>query len=186
MTDEESLLAAIHEDVTLCPYDPSWPAMFEAERDRLLAIFPAKFIDIQHIGSTAVHGLSSKPVVDILAGVGSMAAAEELVEPLCRSGYTTSAEFNSTLPDSRWFMRWTNGHRTHHLHVTVHGGTFWMQRVGFRDALRADPTLAARYSLLKSGLATTHRNDREAYTDAKGEFIRSVSDAHAKDLNSDV
>jgi GrpB-like predicted nucleotidyltransferase (UPF0157 family) len=186
MTDEESLLAAINEDVTLSAYDPSWPAMFEVERDRLLAIFPARFIEIQHIGSTAVYGLSSKPIIDILAGVRSMAAAEELVEPLCRSGYTTSAEFNATLPDSRWFMRWTNGHRTHHLHVAVHGSTFWMQRVRFRDALRADPTLAARYSLFKSVLATTHRKDREAYTEAKAEFIRSASEAHGRDSNPDV
>src|SRR5436853_547457 len=99
MTDEESLLAAINEHVTLRAYDCSWPTMFETERERLLSIFPGEFIDIEHIGSTAVYGLTSKPIVDILAGVPSMSAAKELVEPLCRAGYTTSAEFNSTLPD---------------------------------------------------------------------------------------
>jgi GrpB-like predicted nucleotidyltransferase (UPF0157 family) len=175
MTDEESLVAAINEHVTLRAYDPSWPAMFEGERERLLSIFPGKFIDIQHIGSTAVYGLTSKPIIDILAGVPSMSAAEELVEPLCRSGYTTSAEFNSTLPDSRWFMRWANGHRTHHLHVAVQGSNFWVQRLRFRDALRANPALAARYSLFKSALAATHRSDREAYTDAKAEFILAAT-----------
>ena len=171
MTEEESLAAAIHEDVTLRGYDPSWPTMFEAERERLLSLFPGKFIDIEHIGSTAVYGLTAKPIIDILAGVPSMSAAEELVEPLCRSGYTTSAEFNSTLQDSRWFMRWANGHRTHHLHVAVHDSYFWIQRLRFRDALRADPALAATYGSFKSALAARHRSDREAYTDAKAEFI---------------
>jgi GrpB-like predicted nucleotidyltransferase (UPF0157 family) len=175
MTDEESLLAAIYDDVALSPYDPSWPVMFEAERERLLSIFGAKFIDIQHIGSTAVYGLTSKPVIDILAGVPSMSAAEELVEPLCRSGYTTSAEFNATLLDSRWFMRWANGHRTHHLHVTVHGSNFWTQRLRFRDALRNDPALARRYSQFKTDLAAIHRSNREAYTDAKAGFILAES-----------
>ena len=169
---------AIYEDVALRPYDPSWREMFELERERLLSLFPGKFIDIEHVGSTAVHGLAAKPVIDILAGVSSMAAAEELVEPLCRSGYTTSAEFNATLSDSRWFMRWSNGHRTHHLHVAVRGSDFWTQRLRFRDALRAGPALAARYGELKSALAQIHRNDREAYTNAKGQFIlAAIKDA---------
>jgi GrpB-like predicted nucleotidyltransferase (UPF0157 family) len=175
MTDEESLLAAINEDVTLRPYDPAWPTRFAAERQRLFSLFPGRFLDIQHIGSTAVYGLSAKPVIDIVAGVPSMSAAEELIEPLCLAGYTTSAQFNATLPDSRWFMRWANGHRTHHLHVAVHGSTFWKQRLHFRDALRTDAELAERYSLLKSAAADTHRSDREAYTDAKTEFIIAAS-----------
>jgi GrpB-like predicted nucleotidyltransferase (UPF0157 family) len=172
--DEESLHAAIYEDVTLRPYDPSWPAMFDAERKRLHSLFPDKFIDIQHIGSTAVSGLAAKPLIDVLAGVSSMAVAEELIEPLCSSGYTTSAAFNSTLPDSRWFMRWSKGHRTHHLHVAVHGSDFWKERLQFRDVLRANPALAVKYQQMKISLAELHRGDREAYTDAKSSFIRAA------------
>jgi GrpB-like predicted nucleotidyltransferase (UPF0157 family) len=178
MTDEESLLAAIHEEVTICQYDPSWPDMFATERRRLLSLFPMEFIEIEHIGSTAVSGFSAKPVIDILAGVQSMVVADALFEPMCRAGYITSAEFNSTLPDSRWFMRCAHGHRTHHLHVAVHGGKFWTQRLRFRDSLRADPELAARYSLLKAELAARYRADREAYTDEKSKFIlAAVEDA---------
>jgi GrpB-like predicted nucleotidyltransferase (UPF0157 family) len=171
VTDEESLLAAINEGVTLMPYEPSWASVFEAERQRLHSLFPGKFIDIQHIGSTAVSGLDAKPVIDILAGVSAMSAAEELIEPLCRAGYTTSAEFNSKLPSSRWLMRWSNGHRTHHLHVAVHGGDFWTERLRFRDALRASPALLEKYRQLKISLAELHRGDREAYTDSKSNFI---------------
>jgi len=174
MTEEESLLAATYEDVKLHPYDPSWPAMFLAERERLMSMFPTDFIDVQHIGSTAVPELQAKPIIDILAGVASMAVADSIVEPLCRSGYTTSAEFNATLSDSKWFMRWANGHRTHHLHVVVYGGTVWHQRLRFLDALRSDPQVAARYSCLKIELAAKHTNDREAYTDAKTRFVLSV------------
>ena len=94
MTEDESLLAAIHEEVALLPYDHAWAVAFIDERDRLLSLFPGRFIGIEHIGSTAVSGLLSKPVIDILAGVRSMAEAEALVELLCRAGYTTSAEFN--------------------------------------------------------------------------------------------
>ena len=139
VTEEESLLAAIYEDVELHSYDASWPQAFEVERDRLLSLFPGNFVDVQHIGSTAVPGLSAKPVIDILAGVQSITVAESLVLPLCQSGYTTSAEFNESLSDRKWFMRWANGHRTHHLHLVVHGSPVWHERLKFRNALRSSP-----------------------------------------------
>lgn len=171
MTEEESLRAAINEDVALHLYDTSWPHAFEVERDRLLSLFPAAFLDIQHIGSTAVPGLCAKPIIDILAGVKSIAVAEELALPLCQSGYTTSAEFNASLSARKWFMRWENGHRTHHLHLVVHGSSVWQDWLKFRNALRSSPELAEKYLAIKTHLAEIHRNDREAYTDAKAHFI---------------
>lgn len=174
MNDHESLLAAIHEEVALCPYDVSWPERYFEERQRLLTLFPATFIDIQHMGSTAVPGMQAKPIIDILAGVASMGMAESLTESLCSSGYTTSTEFNQTLTDRKWFMRWANGRRTHHLHVVVHGSSVWHQHLQFRDALRSNPPLAVDYARLKTGLAARHAHDREAYTDAKSAFILSV------------
>lgn len=174
MTDAESLQAAINEEVALRAYDAHWPAMFEAERERLLSLFPHDFIAIEHMGSTAVPGLAAKPVIDILAGVASMETARALVAPLCEQGYTTSAEFNATLMDRQWLMRWANGHRTHHLHLVVHGGPVWTQRLCFRDALRADPALAWNYAALKTELAAKHPTDREAYTEAKAAFVRAV------------
>ena len=174
MTDDESLQAAIHEDVSLHAYDPEWPQRFEIERARLLALLPGTFLDVQHIGSTAVPGLIAKPVIDLLAGVASMDVARALGAVLCTSGYTTSAEFNATLTDRQWFMRWADGHRTHHLHVVVHGGPVWAQRLCFRDARRADPALAWNYAALKTELAAKYPADREAYTEAKASFVRSV------------
>jgi GrpB-like predicted nucleotidyltransferase (UPF0157 family) len=174
MNESESLHEAIHEEISLQAHDPAWPAKFVAERDRLLALFPLDIIDIEHIGSTAVPGLLAKPVIDILAGVVSMAAARALTGPLREAGYSTSAEFNAALTDRQWFMRWADGHRTHHLHVVVHRSTVWDQRLRFRDQLRASPVLAARYAALKARLVLQHANDREAYTQAKSAFVRAT------------
>ena len=177
MPDDEALIAAIYEEVALQPHDSAWATMFQTERARLLSLFPGQFVDIQHIGSTAIPGLPAKPIVDLLAGVRSIEVADELIAPLCDCGYITSAEFNEKLIDSRWFMRASGGHRTHHLHVAVHGSEFWLKRLRFRDALLMDAELAARYARLKADLASRHRNDREAYTDAKAEFIDAASKA---------
>lgn len=131
-------------------------------------------LSIEHIGSTAVEGLSAKPIIDLMAGVASMDVALTLAAPLSRSGYTTSAEFNVSLTDRQWFMRWADGHRTHHLHVVVHGGAVWQGRLKFRVALRGNAEIAAKYLQLKQRMATEHTHDREAYTRAKAAFVQSV------------
>lgn len=153
------------------PHDTRWAGRFVEERDRLLDLLPGHFNAIEHIGSTAVPGLAAKPVIDILAGVGTIDAADALLDALCSNGYDTSVGYNATLPDRRWLMRQASGRRTHHLHLVVFGGETWVGWLQFRDLLRADPALAARYQQLKLELAGQHRHDREAYTRAKSAFI---------------
>lgn len=174
LTDEQSLAAAISEDVQLRAHDPAWAQAFDLECARLLALLPGVFLSIEHIGSTAVDGLLAKPVVDLMAGVASLESVDALVDRLCDNGYTASKEFNATLIDRKWLMRWRDGHRTHHLHIVVFGDKPWHDRLAFRDALRRDSALARRYAELKNGLAATHATDREAYTEAKVDFIRAI------------
>lgn len=174
MDEEESLNRAIHEEVAIVPYGKGWPSLFEEERDRLLHLFPGSFLAIEHIGSTAVPGLSAKPVIDILAGVDSISRADELMKPLCQAKYTTSIEFNASLVGRRWLMRWAEGRRTHHLHLVVYGSQEWKQRLAFRDRLRANAELAEQYKQRKLVWAAEFRLDREAYTLAKGDFIREA------------
>ena len=165
---------AIREPIRLVPYDTAWASSFAAEQQRLLSLFPLELRAVEHIGSTAIPGMPAKPIVDMLAGVDSMAVADALFEQVLRHGYTTSRAFNEMLPDRRWFMRSANGHRTHHLHVVVFGSPAWHKHLRFRDRLRSNAALAQSYALLKAELAARFEHDREAYTDAKSEFVASV------------
>ena len=175
LSDEQSLAAAINEQVSLCAHDPAWARAFELERDRLQALLPGVFVAIEHIGSTAVPGLAAKPVVDIMAAVASLEHADALIDCLCDNGYTTSAEFNASLTDRKWLMRWRDGHRTHHLHIVVADSAQWHDRLAFRDALRNESALARRYAEFKAELAVRHRRDRAAYTDAKSAFFHAAA-----------
>lgn len=160
------------DEVHIVPANPDWPALFAQEKAALLssALGP-QFVAIEHFGSTAVPGLDAKPIIDILGGVRSMKDADALLEPLCALGWDTSPEFNATLADRRFLLRWPEGVRTHHLHLVEWNGEQWQRRLAFRDALRAHPDLAADYRALKYDLAARYRADREAYTDAKADFI---------------
>jgi GrpB-like predicted nucleotidyltransferase (UPF0157 family) len=166
---------AIEQPVELADYDPAWPGMFEAERERLMDALPGLFIDIAHIGSTAVPGMRAKPLIDMLAGTATMDDAIAINGLLDRIGYTTSPELNKSLKTRQWFMRQSGGVRTHHLHVVVHDGPDWHARINFCRRLQDDPHVRERYVELKEELARRHAHEREAYTEGKSDFILAVN-----------
>jgi GrpB-like predicted nucleotidyltransferase (UPF0157 family) len=164
---------AIHESLRIMPYRNEWPKQFRAERERLIALAP-ELLAVEHIGSTAVPGLPAKPIIDIMAAIASMELADKIVNRLCANGYVTSADFNRSLGDRRWLMRHAGGHRTHHLHLVLRDSQHWLECIRFRDALRQDGELAARYADLKQRLASQFGNDRDGYGHAKAAFIASA------------
>jgi GrpB-like predicted nucleotidyltransferase (UPF0157 family) len=174
MLENESLQRVIHEPVRLVPYDPAWPQLFDREKARLETLCPGALLGIEHIGSTAVPMLSAKPVIDLMAGVSSVAQADDLLPLFCANGYVTSAEFNATLVDRRWLMRHAEGHRTHHLHLVIFEGSDWRDNLRFRDALRASAETRIRYEDLKTKLISEAGSDREAYTAMKTNFVQET------------
>jgi GrpB-like predicted nucleotidyltransferase (UPF0157 family) len=155
--------------ILLVDYDPAWPAAFEKEREALAEVLREWLTGtIEHIGSTAVPGLRAKPVLDIMAGVGSLAASRPAIQAVASLDYV---HFPYRAEVMHWFCKPSPAHRTHHLHLVPFGSPLWNERLRFRDALRSDPALAAAYAGLKRRLADRHRNDREAYTEAKSAFI---------------
>lgn len=69
-----------------------------------------------------------------------------------------------------------DNHRAAHLHVLPADSPRWVEQPAFRDALRDDSALVGRYAELKRALAVEHAIDREAYTEGKADFVRSVLD----------
>ncbi|HXQ09774.1 MAG TPA: GrpB family protein [Caulobacteraceae bacterium] len=158
--------------VVIAPYDSAWPVMFEAERDLLTPVL-ARWAagPIEHIGSTAVPGLPAKPVIDIMAGVGDLASSRPAIEALKPLSYCW---FDYKGDVMHWFCKPSDQARTHHLHLVPFESRLWHERLAFRDALRADAATRAAYRDLKLRLAADHRDDREAYTEAKTDFVQSV------------
>ena len=166
------------------PYDPTWPSLYAEEARRLGAIFPdGTFLEMEHIGSTAVPGLAAKPVIDIMGLVRSLDVARRgFVAPIEALGYACWAD--NPAPDRMFFVRGLPPapKRTHHLHL-VERPSELRRHLIFRDALRRDPQAARAYAKLKQRMANTHARDREAYTNSKKAFIDSVV-ANAADLPS--
>lgn len=169
------------ERVDIVPYDPRWPHFFHEERARLVALFPALVRRVEHFGSTAVRGLSAKPIVDMLVEVTSLEETKAQIVPVLEAdGYDylwrpTSGD--DTPPFYAWFIkRDKDGQRTHHIHMVESDFPQW-EALLFRDHLAAHPDVAQQYVDVKRRLAAKFPNDRTAYTDGKAEFVRSVTDA---------
>jgi GrpB-like predicted nucleotidyltransferase (UPF0157 family) len=164
------------DEVEIVSYDPRWPVLFGQEAERLRAVLdPSLIVGLEHFGSTAVPGLSAKPIIDILIAVRSLADAQaSFVEALRHLDYVYWAD--NPKKDRMFFVKGMppfGSKRSHHVHVTEPQGEMW-HRLALRDYLRAHPEEARTYERLKRRLAAEHPADREAYTDAKSAYVESV------------
>lgn len=166
------------EHIMVVPYDESWPERYVAAEARLLRELPIGYAQrIVHIGSTAVPGLSAKPIIDVQVEVARPELTHRMVVPLMRDlGYEFiwRASMGERAPFYAWFIgRDGHGHRTEHIHMVEPDGAS-EDRIVFRDFLRAEPAEAARYVALKQHLLHGHPNDRHAYTQGKSEYVQKI------------
>ncbi|GAB5562583.1 MAG: hypothetical protein SynsKO_42300 [Synoicihabitans sp.] len=158
--------------IQIVAYDSRWLRLFVEEREALRGVLdPWLTGTIEHIGSTAVPGLSAKPVIDIMAGVESLEESTDAIPAVRSLGYLY-APYRPEV--EHWFCKPHPARRTHHLHLVPFQSALWQAQIKFRDRLRDDPTIAAEYSALKIKLAATFPHDREGYTEGKSEFINRV------------
>lgn len=178
---EERIRRVTQEEINVVPYSPAWPLIFEAEKIHLMNCLPPRLIGrIEHFGSTAIPGMSAKPIIDLLVEVTSLEETKsEIVPILTAQGYEyfwrpTSGD--DTPPFYAWFIkRDTKGIRTHHIHMVEKEFEHW-DRLLFRDYLIEHEQTAREYEALKLRLVREFPRDRIAYTRGKTEFIVEVTE----------
>jgi GrpB-like predicted nucleotidyltransferase (UPF0157 family) len=157
----------------LVPYDPAWPARFAAEAERVGEALGKHAIAIEHVGSTAVPGLGGKPVLDLAVAVEGEAAADACVLPLEALGYQYRGPYGED-PRRRYYVRDDEAKRVAQIHLYILPAPAWHEHLAFRDALRADPALAAAYLAEKWRVAAEVGWDKSAYSVSKGAFVERV------------
>ncbi len=161
------------DEVVLAAYDPSWPEIFAGEAWAIRQALGNVLIGIEHVGSTSVLGLASKPVIDIVVSVTLLAAGTAAIPALEALGYNCRGE--NGIPGRLFFRKGlVEFKRTHHLHLVEAGHEQWHSMLLFRDRLRSHPGDARRYEELKRALAAKFRDNRSAYTNGKADFVQAV------------
>ena|SRR3990167_3663085 len=174
---QDNIESTQKDHIDIIAYNPKWPALAQSEIMKIRSLIPADLIvDIQHVGSTAIQGLSAKPIIDIQIAVNSLAMAKIVAVPLLQK---LDYEYWADNPDNtRLFfakgMPPYGEKRTHHVHIVEPTSPHWTGKIAFRDYLISHPDIAKEYELLKKDLASQHKYDREKYTDEKADFIKKI------------
>lgn len=159
--------------VEIVDYNPQWADEYLAERRLLLATVVPPFVELEHIGSTAVPGLRAKPIIDLMAAAPSLPDRQPWLSQLEQVGY----ELIETDMQNRLFLRKIVSAPTHkafHLHIVEH--STWLHRKErlMRDYLLRNPQDTKAYAAEKDRLAEMHPDDAIAYTMAKTDFIQRL------------
>lgn len=161
--------------VIIVDYNPQWPQMYEQEKARIQDVIGEYLIDIQHVGSTSIAGLSAKPIIDIMAVVRDISLVEQCVKSLEALDYFYQGE--GGIPGRHFFRKpidKSHTARTHHIHMVDKGHEQWAMYQLFREYMLLHPESVRQYDILKRELAIKHGSDRAVYTAAKAPFIESI------------
>src|SRR6185436_686081 len=125
-------------------------------------------LGLEHIGSTAIPGLTAKPIVDMLMAVQSLDEIKKIKRTLEKMGYEYRPEAGNK--DQVLFAKGPHENRTHYLHITTLNSPTWKQDLAFRDYLRNHQESCRAYEQLKIELAEEHADTRKLYTEGKSKF----------------
>jgi GrpB-like predicted nucleotidyltransferase (UPF0157 family) len=173
MTNEE--LGKLFPIIILEP-DSNWTKLFEAEKCEIeKTIEKNNIIRIEHIGSTAIPDIKAKPTIDILLEINETTENSRVIEGLGRLNYQYIPRPENPAPHMMFVKGYTlEGFKgqAFHVHVRYHGD--W-DELYFRDYLLQNPHIAKEYEELKIILSEQFKNDRDAYTDKKTDFIHMIN-----------
>ncbi|MBH1942323.1 GrpB family protein [Mobilitalea sibirica] len=175
---EEMSLSQLGElfPIIISDHEPIWKKRYQTEVIALNNIIGQEnIIRINHYGSTSIPGLKAKPTIDILLEIDNNTDLEQLIASIKSIGYHYSHQ-PSNPPPHMMFMKGYTEHgfegQAYHLHVRYFGD--W-DELYFREYLLQYPEVAKEYENLKLKLMEQHRNDREAYTRGKTDFIKEAT-----------
>ena len=159
--------------VEVVPHNPNWRNEFEVEAKQIAAVMGETLITIHHIGSTAIHGIYAKPVIDMLVEVRDITEVDARSSAMESLGYEVKGEFG--IPGRRYFRKDNQaGIRTHQVHTFESGSAQVTRHLAFRNFLNAHPEEAQKYSELKRKLAAEHPQNMDGYISGKDDFIKEI------------
>ncbi len=159
--------------ITVLPYDRAWEKDFQDISSELQIALGSLALSIEHVGSTAVPGLSAKPIIDIDVVIPDYSVFDAVLSALSAIGYQHEGDLGIA---GREAFKYTGKEhlRTHHLYVCPRDSAELRRHIAFREYLRAHPEAAAEYSRIKEEGAALYPYDMEKYLAHKSPFIQNI------------
>lgn len=144
--------------------------IFEEEKAYLENIFKENRFKIEHVGSTAIKDLLSKPVVDIAIGVDDLNSFKKYYS-LLNKRYTITEQKEK---EEILLVKENEKETFCLIHVLFVNSERYTNMIKFRNILINNLDILKKYENLKIDLAKKYKNDRKKYTKSKNEFINEV------------
>jgi GrpB-like predicted nucleotidyltransferase (UPF0157 family) len=148
-----------------------WSEQYRVESAMLIKILPPNS-EIHHIGSTAINGIWAKPIIDILIEIDENYDLASCAQKICGRGYIIMSETSSRISLNKGYTENGFAEKVFHIHLQHKSEK---DEVLFRDYLNAHPDIAKEYENLKLKLWKKHEHNRDAYTEAKTDFIKKYT-----------
>lgn len=163
--------------IFLTEHKPCWSGWYDEEVGLLKGILPQD-LKYFHIGSTAIGGIMAKPIIDILIAAESKEQLKLSAGLLNARGYIIMSESENRISLNKGYTESGFAERVFHIHLRLKGDC---DEVYFRDYLIAHPEIAGQYEQLKLRLWREYEHNRDAYTDAKTEFVKKYTEIAKQD-----
>lgn len=157
--------------IVLTEHKPCWKEWYNEEVEFLKTILPSD-IKYYHIGSTAIKGIMAKPIIDILLSVNTNAEMEQAASVLSEHGYIIMSDSATRISINKGYTENGFAERVFHLHIRLNND---LDEIYFRDYMNAHPDAAKEYEKLKLSLMKKYEHDRDAYTEAKTDFVKKYT-----------
>lgn len=168
--------------IVLKEHQSCWEKWYKSEENELVSILKsAEIIRISHIGSTAIPSIWAKPIIDILIEIGKEEDMDRVVEMLTQYGYRFMSQSTNRKSFNKGYFENGFAEKVFHLHLRYAGDN---NELYFRDYLNENFNIAQEYETLKRKLWKQYEHDRDAYTDAKTDFILKHTKAARQEYGS--
>lgn len=165
-----------NDEVRLAEYTSAWHEEFIRVKNELVENTNFDENRIEHIGSTAIKGMSAKPILDIAVGVDDLNDVDkELLKAFQKSGFL---RLKVDRPGEIVLAKFTDDtyqEKTHYIHLLEFQKDLWNELIFFRDYLNADEAARAQYLAIKLAYLESASTGIGAYTDSKEAFVRDIN-----------
>lgn len=179
MTEEELWkLFPIH----LVGYKKAWERRYKRQTRYIKThINDGSILFMDHIGSTAIKGIQSKDIIDIMIVVSDEIDLVAFAKRLIKLDYKVMREDHKRIDLNKGYTRLGFARDVFHVHLRRKND---IDEIYFKDYLNEHHELAREYESLKIFLNAMHKNDRDAYMKAKNEFVDHITKTAKKQLSN--
>lgn len=155
--------------IEISQYTSEWNNQFQIESDSIKSAIEFTTIYVDHVGSTSIPGLASKPIIDILISLNDWSLANKVVKKLEFLGYKVEED----LPDIPRFFLTKYNSVNYHIHLCKPDSPWAVDMKTFKAQLQQDKNLCNDYVFLKENLARKFSNSKSDYIAGKKNFIET-------------